>query len=185
MAVSRQGEIIVTDYDNHRAQIFDNNGVFKKEFGRGTAEPGLYNPWNLCIDYQSGNIIICDTGHSKVKTFDSKGNFLRACGVLGQIMEVVAMPYISASKDLGLSAAQLLATIFIIAPDGSQTKSNILSLLSTSSPSSIQLTQSILSQFQKSSKILWKSAPINFQQLLSKFVTTRISGQQAKVAVNC
>jgi len=106
--------------------------------------------------------------------------------VLGQIMEVVAMPYISASKDLGFSAAQLLATIFVIAPDDSQTKSKILALLSTPSPSSIQLTQSILSQFQKTQKpvpeILWKSVQINFQQLLSKFVTTRISGQQAKVA---
>src|SRR4029079_2583074 len=43
IAVDAQGNVIVADGNNHRIQVFDNNGTFKSEI------TGLGNPQAICL----------------------------------------------------------------------------------------------------------------------------------------
>ncbi|XP_035658558.1 tripartite motif-containing protein 2-like [Branchiostoma floridae] len=77
ITVSGEGNILVSDWDNHRVYVFNEDGKFLFKFGfEGSAEGQLYNPQGICTD-RAGNIIVADSGNRRVEMFDKKGKFLK------------------------------------------------------------------------------------------------------------
>jgi len=70
--------IVVSDNNNNRIQIFDSEGNFMTMFGNGQ----FNNPWGITVNSQ-GNIIVCDSGNHRIQIFDSQGNFISKFGSQG------------------------------------------------------------------------------------------------------
>ncbi|XP_078581873.1 tripartite motif-containing protein 3-like [Branchiostoma floridae x Branchiostoma japonicum] len=76
VTVDGEGNILVTDNNNHCVHVLDSEGKFKFKFGsEGSDESQLNDPQGICVDGM-GNIIVADRGNSCVKMFDSQGRFL-------------------------------------------------------------------------------------------------------------
>ncbi|XP_078662520.1 E3 ubiquitin-protein ligase TRIM32-like [Branchiostoma floridae x Branchiostoma belcheri] len=76
VTVDGEGNILVTDDNNHCVHVLDREGNFKFKFGsEGSDESQLKDPLGICVDGM-GNIIVADYGNSCVKMFDSQGRFL-------------------------------------------------------------------------------------------------------------
>lgn len=91
VAVLRNGNIVVTDgYGNNRVAMFDKNGKFIKQVGRGAGGPGDKGkaagewdlPHKLALDAQDNMYIIDREGH-RLQVFDRNLNFLREISVPG------------------------------------------------------------------------------------------------------
>jgi hypothetical protein len=69
------GEVVVADCDNHRVQIFDSEGKYKRQFGTEGKEDGqLYYPVGLASDAHGNLLVMDDTDWLQV--FDSEGKHL-------------------------------------------------------------------------------------------------------------
>ena len=83
IAIDSQGNIYMTDTDNHRIQKFDSNGNFLLQWGSQGIENGQFNsPQGIAIDFND-NIYIADTLNHRIQKFDKNGNFLSAWGSEG------------------------------------------------------------------------------------------------------
>ncbi|XP_035687668.1 E3 ubiquitin-protein ligase TRIM71-like [Branchiostoma floridae] len=77
ITVDEEGNILVSDYDNHCIYVFNDDGEFQFKFGcRGSGEGQLNRPCGICTD-ESGNIIVADRNNSRVEMFDKTGRFLK------------------------------------------------------------------------------------------------------------
>ncbi|CAH1261616.1 TRIM71 [Branchiostoma lanceolatum] len=80
VAMDGEGNILVTDGNNHCVHVLDREGNFKFNFGSdGSQKSKLTNPWGICVDGM-GTIIVADRGNGCVATFDSQGRFLGYIG---------------------------------------------------------------------------------------------------------
>jgi DNA-binding beta-propeller fold protein YncE len=70
------GEVAVTDCNNHRVQIFDSEGNYKRQFGtEGKKEDGqFYHPRDLASDAHS-NLLVVDVT-SRLQVFSPEGKHL-------------------------------------------------------------------------------------------------------------
>jgi hypothetical protein len=70
------GEVAVADRNNHRVQIFDSEGKYKRQFGtEGKEEDGqLYRPAGLASDAH-GNLLVVDITN-RLQVFDPEGKHL-------------------------------------------------------------------------------------------------------------
>jgi tripartite motif-containing protein 71 len=70
------GEVAVADHYNHRVQIFDSEGKYKRQFGtKGKEADGqLYFPAGLASDAH-GNLLVVDRTN-RLQVFDSEGKHL-------------------------------------------------------------------------------------------------------------
>ncbi|XP_078580294.1 E3 ubiquitin-protein ligase TRIM32-like [Branchiostoma floridae x Branchiostoma japonicum] len=76
VTVGGEGNILVTDFNNHCVHVMDREGNFKFKFGsEGSGESQLNHPRGICVDGMK-NIIVADSGNGCVKMFDSQGRFL-------------------------------------------------------------------------------------------------------------
>jgi sugar lactone lactonase YvrE len=77
------GEVAVADRDNHRVQIFDSEGNYKRQFGtEGQEEDGqLYFPSGLASDAH-GNLLVKDYTN-RLQVFDHEGKHLCTRSDLG------------------------------------------------------------------------------------------------------
>jgi len=83
VATDLNGNIIVSDKNNHRIQIFDSNGKFISKFGsEGNGNGQFDKPWGITINSKR-NIIVSDIGNHRIEIFDSKGNFISTFGSKG------------------------------------------------------------------------------------------------------
>ncbi|XP_019636630.1 PREDICTED: tripartite motif-containing protein 3-like [Branchiostoma belcheri] len=78
ITVDREGNILVSDKDNHRVFVYSfEDGQFLFQFGgRGSGEGRLKHPHGICTD-RTGNIIVADWGNDRVEMFDKTGKFLK------------------------------------------------------------------------------------------------------------
>ena len=82
-AINSKGNILVSDYNNNRIQIFDSQGKFISTFGsKGNGNGQFNNPWGIAIN-SKGNIIVCDKGNHRIQIFDFKGKFISKFGSFG------------------------------------------------------------------------------------------------------
>ncbi|XP_078686994.1 E3 ubiquitin-protein ligase TRIM32-like [Branchiostoma floridae x Branchiostoma belcheri] len=79
VTVDVEGNILVTDNQNHCVHVLDREGNFKFKFGSEGSKSQLKNPEGICVDGK-GNIIVADSGNGCVKMFDSQGRFLSYIG---------------------------------------------------------------------------------------------------------
>jgi DNA-binding beta-propeller fold protein YncE len=70
------GEVAVTDYGNHRVQIFDSEGKYKRQFGTEgkEADGQLCFPMSLASDAH-GNLLVVDETN-RLQVFDPEGKHL-------------------------------------------------------------------------------------------------------------
>ncbi|KAI8493590.1 hypothetical protein Bbelb_285110 [Branchiostoma belcheri] len=77
ITVDGEGNILVSDSDNHCVYVYTEDGQFLFQFGgEGSDEGQLNEPCGICTD-RAGNIIVADTGNSRVEMFDKTGKFLK------------------------------------------------------------------------------------------------------------
>ena len=77
------GELLVTDSERNRVEVFALDGEHLRGFGsHGLGQGQLIAPADLALDV-AGNIYVADRGNSRVQVFDSAGAFLRAWGDWG------------------------------------------------------------------------------------------------------
>ncbi len=79
IAITKEGDVILSDRQNHRLSIFNADGKLVRRFGdygEGTGtKGGLFSePHGMAIG-ASGDTYICDRYNFRVQQFDSKGNF--------------------------------------------------------------------------------------------------------------
>ena len=69
IAIGPQDTILVTEWNNHRVQVFSKEGQFLHCFGsKGNSEGHFVNPSGIAIA-QTGHVIVCDAGNSCVQIF--------------------------------------------------------------------------------------------------------------------
>jgi DNA-binding beta-propeller fold protein YncE len=83
IAVSRAGNILVTDSLNYRVQIFTPGGRFLRGFGAAGDGPGYFSrPKGVAADSDE-NIYVVDALFGNVQVFDKEGRLLMAFGKPG------------------------------------------------------------------------------------------------------
>jgi DNA-binding beta-propeller fold protein YncE len=76
------GEVAVADCCNHRVQIFDSEGKYKRQFGTEGEEDGQFNsPAGLASDAH-GNLLVVDATN-RLQVFDHEGKHLCTRSDLG------------------------------------------------------------------------------------------------------
>lgn len=83
LEVTRDGNLLVADFGNHRVQEITPKGQFVRQFGV-TGVPGsdnahLRQPAGVAVD-KDGNIYIADAGNHRVQKFSPSGTWLNAWG---------------------------------------------------------------------------------------------------------
>ena len=69
VATDHQNRIYVADFENHRIQIFSQNGTFLTMFGqKGTNDSQFERPTDIVID-KDGNIYVVDFGNKRIQKF--------------------------------------------------------------------------------------------------------------------
>lgn len=82
VAVNAQNDIIVADTNNHRIQIFDNEGRFKFQFGEcGKRDGQLLYPNRVAVVKSSGDIIVTERSPThQIQIYTQYGMFVRKFG---------------------------------------------------------------------------------------------------------
>ena len=76
VAVSDTDEIAVSDFGNHRVQIFDSGGNYLRSFGhKGTNHGELRFPCGICFDYNR-NIFVADKNNHRIQIFNGEGRYM-------------------------------------------------------------------------------------------------------------
>jgi DNA-binding beta-propeller fold protein YncE len=76
--------IVVTDAQNHRVQIFNSAGIYLSQFGSSGTGNGQFSfPYGVAIDPTSSNIVVADYGVGRVQVFTSAGLYLSQFGSFG------------------------------------------------------------------------------------------------------
>jgi len=79
--------------------VFDKSGTFLREWGDGY-DLSTYATGGIAVD-KSGNVLVADTGNSRIQIFDNTGNFLRQFGSFGTGDGQFYYPEGIASDDIG------------------------------------------------------------------------------------
>ena len=88
--MDNKGHVIVTAFENHRAQVLTRNGIPMMKFGDSGLKK-LDHPVG-CVCYKN-MLIVADSGNSCLKVFNSSGNFLRKIGERGSEDGQFLKPY--------------------------------------------------------------------------------------------
>ncbi|XP_078660708.1 tripartite motif-containing protein 2-like [Branchiostoma floridae x Branchiostoma belcheri] len=91
ITVDGEGNILVSDWDNHCVYVYNEDGQFLFQFGgEGSGKGQLKYPKGICTD-RAGNIIVADERNSRVEMFDKTGKFLKHIATDMKGLQAVAM----------------------------------------------------------------------------------------------
>ncbi|XP_035660710.1 tripartite motif-containing protein 2-like [Branchiostoma floridae] len=91
LTVDGDGNVFVTDCENHCVFVYNEDGQFLFQFGgEGSGDGQLNDPQGICTD-SAGNIVVADMGNGRVEMFDKTGKFLRHVATDAQRPLAVAM----------------------------------------------------------------------------------------------
>ncbi|XP_014783460.1 tripartite motif-containing protein 2 [Octopus bimaculoides] len=80
IAVTKSGDIVVADSENHRVQIFTSEGILKVKFGSKGIRPDQIN-YPMCLAMTNEeNIAVTDSVNACIKIFTQEGNLVQVCG---------------------------------------------------------------------------------------------------------
>lgn len=83
--ITPSGDVLVTDGDNHRIQVFSPYGSVKAVIGHEGSGPGeFFWPSDVTTD-SSGNIYVADGGNSRIQVFNQNREFIRGFGSEGDL----------------------------------------------------------------------------------------------------
>ena len=78
-----EGHILVTDYENHRVQVFTEGGAFVHEFGRHGDGEGMFDsPGGIAVS-SDGLVCVTDCGNGRFQMFDCNPDGRVATGRAG------------------------------------------------------------------------------------------------------
>ncbi|XP_064644365.1 E3 ubiquitin-protein ligase TRIM71-like [Lineus longissimus] len=77
---TKTGDIIVADTENHRIQIFTDDGLFKLKFGQKGPDQDKLNYPMCVVMTPDENIAVTDTVNARLKIFSQEGEFVREHG---------------------------------------------------------------------------------------------------------
>jgi DNA-binding beta-propeller fold protein YncE len=83
VATSKQGDIYVSDFHNHRVQIFDKNGQWKQAIGSYGVENGQFNNPMGIVFNSNNDLIVVDQKNHRVEIFNENMEFVKAFGSKG------------------------------------------------------------------------------------------------------
>jgi DNA-binding beta-propeller fold protein YncE len=122
LAVAENGELLVSDGDNHRVLRYGPEGRLLQAIGTGgraNGERGFNTPAGLALDAE-GNVYVVDILNGRVVQLSPDGEFLREFGRLGDTAGTFARP-----KDVAVDWAGnvyvsdgLLASVQVFSPEG-------------------------------------------------------------------
>ncbi|KAL9958027.1 hypothetical protein ACROYT_G034989 [Oculina patagonica] len=76
VAVNPKDEIAVTEWSNHRVQIFNSNGNYLRSFGRKGDKAGeFYHPTGITF-HKNGNIFVADNLNHRIQIFSGEGKYV-------------------------------------------------------------------------------------------------------------
>ena len=114
VAVNARDEIAVTDFQNHRVQIFSSNGNYLRSFGREGYKNGELNiPMGIAF-HKNGNIFVIDRGNFRVQIFSGEGDYVSSFG--GKFSNPLGLSVDSDGNIIVADAGNKLIKIF--SPDG-------------------------------------------------------------------
>ena len=94
IAVAANGDIFLSDPDNHRVLHLDSEGRLLSSLGSGIRDSGEYGfnmPGGLCLDAED-NLYVVDMLNYKVKKYSSSGEFLLSVGEAGDTEGTFSRP---------------------------------------------------------------------------------------------
>ena len=107
VAVNERNEIAVTEFENHRVQVFCSNGTHLRSFGRMGINQGGFN-WPAGIAFHNDNIIVVEWGNHRVQLFSDQGKYLGQFGGQGSLDHQLKCPYgLSIDSDGNIIVADL------------------------------------------------------------------------------
>jgi tripartite motif-containing protein 71 len=93
ITTDKKGDIYVSDYKNHRIQIFTSNGVYKRSLGSEGSENGQFMcPMGLTFN-SKGHLIVADQQNHRVQVFDENMQFIKSFGSVGRTNGLLREPY--------------------------------------------------------------------------------------------
>ena len=79
IAVDSEGMLYISDYNNHRVQVFTGNGQFVYSFGKkGSGQGELKGPIGVCVD--ASYVYVADYNNQCVSVFTKEGPFIASFG---------------------------------------------------------------------------------------------------------
>ncbi|XP_066294004.1 tripartite motif-containing protein 2-like [Branchiostoma lanceolatum] len=94
--------LFVLDQNNHRIQIFDMTGKFKRSFPVSLPEETGSKPCSFAINPTSDQLVVLDSGLKLAKLFTQKGKFLQTLG-RGQLREPSIVRYLEQPQGIIVS----------------------------------------------------------------------------------
>ena len=85
LAVNARDEIAVTDYCNHRVQIFNSDGNYLRSFGRKSNKPGELNKPKGIAFRNNGNIFVAENENHRIQIFNGEGEYVGSFGGYGHL----------------------------------------------------------------------------------------------------
>lgn len=122
LAVTRNGELLVSDGENHRVLRYDRDGRLLQAIGSGKRDSGVegFNtPAGLAVD-QMDNIYVVDILNGRVVQLSPDGVFLRQFGRLGDTAGTFSRPKgvaVDSAGNVHVSDG-LLASVQVFSPQG-------------------------------------------------------------------
>lgn len=80
LALDQEGNIFVTDTENHRIAVFNPDGIFLRHIGNDLpGESQLAYPYGILVD--SGKVYVADGYLGMIKVFSTKGQYLKTFSI--------------------------------------------------------------------------------------------------------
>ena len=120
VAVNKHGEMAVSDYCNHRVQVFSAEGRFLFSFGeKGTGDGQLNCPLGVTND-RDDNLLVVDCENDRIQQFSRTGQFMRTFGAKGEPCGKLNRPLgISTSPDGNIIVADAgNGRVVVFTPEG-------------------------------------------------------------------
>lgn len=94
IVVKKNGDVIVTEYENHRLKIFsqENLGESKTIGTRGVGSGKFFCPRGVALD-QNDNILVADSQNHRIQVVSSTGESLGTFGMIGSDPGCLDNPY--------------------------------------------------------------------------------------------
>lgn len=94
IAVKKNGDVIVSEYENHRLKIFsqENLGENKTIGTRGVGSGKFFFPRGVALD-QNDNILVADSQNHRIQVVSSTGESLGTFGMIGSDPGCLDNPY--------------------------------------------------------------------------------------------
>ena len=120
VAVNARDEIAVTDFENHRVQIFKSDGKYLRSFGREGNKVGEFKyPMGITF-HTNGNIFVADWDNHRIQIFSGEGEYVGMFGGKGSLDSQLSYPLgLSVDSDGNIivaDAGNIMIKIF--SPDG-------------------------------------------------------------------